>query len=110
MQQVGNHPESPSPVAGDVFNSRCGAFEPWPGVGAICEPEVLRHLPPVVDLRTGEGIGLRIAEAARDRILVEILELRGDLADDPGLPGRREARKRQPVAHVRFPVTHRPSS
>ena len=91
--------EALEPRFDDPFVSR-------PGVAAVRQPDVLRHPIPVADLPAGVRVGVGLARAAGDRLAIEVLELRGQLADDArlalgGQVGQLEvgADKRLPVAH-----------
>ena len=53
------------------------------------------------------GVGLGVARAPRDRVAVEVLELRGQLADDARLALGRQSREPEARADERLPVTHR---
>ena len=65
------------------------------------------HPVPVVDLPAGVGIGVGLARAGGDRLAIEVLELRRELADDPRLALGRQPRQPQLRADERVPVTHR---
>ena len=49
---------------------------------------------PIADLCLRVGIRLGFSRAARQRVAVDVLELRGDFADDPALAFPRELRQR----------------
>ena len=74
---------------------------------AIGLPHVLGHAVPVVDLPAGVGIGVGLGRAGGDRLAIEVLELRRELADDPRLALGRKRRQPEVGAHEGVPVTHR---
>ncbi len=66
--------------------------------------EIPRHPVPVDDLGAGVHLGLRFAVAAGERIAIEVVELRRDVAHDVCLAFRRELRDSEPCANVGVPI------
>ena len=88
----------------------CGEpFDRGAKVKAIGMPEVARHSVPVGDLLPRDSIGLFLRSASRQRIAVDVLELGGELANDPCLAFGRQLWQRQVRPDERAPVTHRSS-
>ena len=75
-------------------------------MSAVGVDEVAGHACPVVDLGSCVRIGDVRTGAAGERLAIEVLELRGDLADDPRLTLGGEAVERQARPDERLPVTH----
>ena len=91
-----------------LLQARVGQpLEPRPRVAPIGEPDVPGHPVPVGDLRAGMGLGIGLGRAARQRVAIEVVELGGELADDPRLALGRQPGQPKPRAHERLPLTHR---
>ena len=73
----------------------------------VGQPDVLGHAVPVPNLAAGLGVGVGLGRATRQRVAIEILELRRQLPHDAGLALGREVRHPQPAPHEGGPVTHR---
>lgn len=74
---------------------------------AIGAPDIFGNAGPVRDLRACVRIGGGVIEAAVPRIAVEVLQLRGQLADDAGFAFGGQIRQRQVRPDMGLPVTHR---
>jgi hypothetical protein len=66
--------------------------------------EIARHAIPVDNLGAGERLGLRLALAAGERLAIEVVELRRDLADDVRLAFGRQLRDAEPRTDVGVPI------
>ena len=85
-QDVGKHAQGSSPPRRRALDPVGKALQarthvPWIGLNEIA----LQHRP-VADLLARVGVGGLFARAPRERVLVEVLELRGDLADQARVP------------------------
>jgi hypothetical protein len=78
------------------------------GMSTICQPDVLGESFPVADLAARVGISVGVAESAGEGVAVEVFQLRGELAHDPGFTLRRQPWQNQPGPDERRPVTHCP--
>ena len=82
-------------------------IDAWTGVAEVGACDIVRQPIPVADLAARERVRLVVAHATRDRVAVEVFELRGEVADDVRFTRRRQCRERQVRADVGVPVTHR---
>jgi hypothetical protein len=75
-------------------------------VRPVGQPDVLGHPVPVPNLPAGVRVRLRLTCASRQRLAIEVVELRRELADDSPLTFGRQPGQRQPRTHEGFPVPH----
>ena len=62
---------------------------------------------PVANLSPSEPISLRLAHSSRQGVALDVLELCGELSDNPGFARGLELWQRQTLTNERFPITHR---
>ncbi len=82
-------------------------LNPGAMMAGVGQADVTSHLPPVSDLPACGGVRVGLAGAPRKGVAVEVLELRGQLADDAGFAFGGQLRQRQVRSDERLPVTHR---
>ena len=74
----------------------------------VGQPDVLGQSLPVPDLPARVRVGVRVAQPAGQAVAIEVLQLRRELAHNPGFAFRRQPGQGQAAPDERRPVTHYP--